>query len=34
MIMTKNLSAVMIGDYNSANLRLYTEKLVGSVTRV
>ncbi len=32
MIMTKNLSAVMIGDYNSANPRLYTEKLVGGVT--
>lgn len=30
-IMNKYLSAAMIGDYNSNNPKLYTEKLVGSV---
>ena len=30
-VMNKSLSAGMIGDYNSANPKLYTEKLVGSV---
>lgn len=28
-VMTKKLSANMIGDYNSSNPKLYTEKLVG-----
>ena len=31
-IITKNLSASMIGDYNSCNPKLYTNKLVGGVT--
>ena len=30
-VMNKSLSAGMIGDYNSANPKLYTEKLIGSV---
>lgn len=31
-LMANNLSANMIGDFNSNSLKLYTEKLVGSVT--
>ena len=31
LVINKNLSAGMIGDYNSMNPRLYTEKLVGGV---
>lgn len=30
-VMNKSLSAGMIGDYNSINPRLYTEKLVGGI---
>lgn len=30
-VINKNLSANMIGDYNSGNPKLYTEKLVGGV---
>lgn len=30
-IINKNLSANMIGDYNSSNPKLYTQKLVGNV---
>lgn len=31
LVITKNLSANMIGDYNSYNPKLYTEKLVGGI---
>lgn len=31
-LMSKNLSARMLGDYTGGDIRLYTEKLVGSVS--